>query len=108
MNDPRQLLTRARMHKNRTVLVRPDIRPAPAPTPTSVPPMANLSANPAPSAPSPVPAGPSTTNSGPVPTPPAPAPAAPPAGMTTARPAGSHALYSQIMRSHDRMGTRHL
>lgn len=24
------------------------------------------------------------------------------------RPPGSHALYSQIMRSHDRMGTRHL
>ncbi len=24
------------------------------------------------------------------------------------RPAGGHALYSQLMRSHDRMGTRHL
>lgn len=24
------------------------------------------------------------------------------------RPAGGHGLYSQLMRSHDRMGTRHL
>ena len=50
------------------------------------------------------------------------APAAPPAAPETAarpsapqaapgpvpRPARGHALYSQLMRSHDRMGTRHL
>ena len=40
----------------------------------------------------------------PTPTPREPATARP----TTARPAGSHTLYSQVMRRHDRMGTRHL
>jgi len=43
----------------------------------------------------------------------APAPQASPASQPTqapqARPAPrGHALYSQVMRSHDRMGTRHL
>ena len=36
-----------------------------------------------------------------------PAPADP-AAQPPVRPAGGHALFSQVMRSHDRMGTRHL
>ena len=31
-----------------------------------------------------------------------------PSTPSQARPARSHALYSQVMRNHDRMGTRHL
>ena len=65
--------------------------------------------------PAPVPVG-QTTSAPPqsAPTPqamqpdPVPAPQPAPARPTTARPAGSHALYSAVMRSHDRMGTRHL
>ena len=39
--------------------------------------------------------------------PPEPDPPAPPAQAPAPHP-GHHALYSALMRSHDRMGTRHL
>ena len=41
---------------------------------------------------------------------PAPSPAAAPTPAPTPapRPTGGHALYTGLMRSHDRMGTRHL
>ena len=58
------------------------------------------------------------TDTQPVPQPPSPAPAptAPTAVTAPTEPvrpapqpaAGGHALYRQLMRSHDRMGTRHL
>lgn len=48
--------------------------------------------------PAPVPVSPAP------PEPPAPAPAVP----SAVRRGGSHALYSEVMKRHDRMGTRHL
>ena len=102
MNQPSQLLRRARQQRNRNL---PDPRgfrpPAPAPAPAAIP---SQSAPVPPTTPVPPPT--------PVPTlPEAPTAAVPPAPAPVAqrpnRPSG-HALYSEIMRSHDRMGTRHL
>lgn len=97
MDHPSQLFNRVRRHKARPALGqngRDGVAPAPirpaaplmqptaeAPRPATVPPAQ--------------PAAPAEN------------PAASPA-PTPRRPPGSHALYSQIMRSHDRMGTRHL
>ena len=62
-------------------------------------------------APAPIPAAPRhapTENPSQPPTPPMPSDANPPEPPAPARPVRGHALYSQVMRSHDRMGTRHL
>lgn len=109
MNNPSQLLNRARLQKSRDLPPRRSANvPVPAPLPPSAPPSAAVPAAPAcqcdavPPAPSFVPAAPAS---------PAPdaSPAPRPSGDAASprRPQG-HALYSQIMRSHDRMGTRHL
>ena len=101
MNQPRQIFSRIRRQKARPASPCADRRPAPAPAPvapsdpTPTPSQASAPPKPAPA----VTPGPAQAR---------PAPAAPPAGLSTARPAGSHALYSQVMRRHDRMGTRHL
>ena len=85
MDHPSQIFSRIRRRKARPDLPRQGrAGVAPAPTPLLAAP-----ATPAPEAP------------------PTPEPAAP-TPRTAPRPAGGHALYSQIMRSHDRMGTRHL
>ena len=87
MSEPRELLNRAHRRKIRaTPALRGATPVAPAPAP--------MSATPTP-VPSPMPAS-------------RPAPGPAPARQVAPRPAGGHALYSQVMRSHDRMGTRHL
>ena len=78
MSHPAQLLKRAR--QRRTPPANADM-PAPAPAPVA-------SAPPEPAA--------QTT--------PSPAPAVP----SAVRRGGSHALYSEVMKRHDRAGTRHL
>jgi len=97
MDHPSQLLSRARRQRARGTPFdggRAPVTPAPQTSQaTQVPPVA------------PAPA-PQATQA-------APAPQASPASQPTqapqARPAPrGHALYSQVMRSHDRMGTRHL
>lgn len=98
MNQPRQIFSRIRRQKARPAYPCADRRPVPAPAP-----VAPIDPTPAP----PQASAPAPANT-PVPAPARPSPAAPPAGLSTARPAGSHALYSQVMRRHDRMGTRHL
>ena len=116
MDHPSRLFDRIRRQQARPILPRRDPGSAtPAPVPAvshaTMPPRAASPAiprtpplSPAPgaystAAPAPIapvsPAGPADDSAAPVP---APAP----------RPARSHTLYSQIMRSHDRMGTRHL
>lgn len=98
MDHPSQLFNRVRRRKARPAL-RQNGRDAVAPAPirTSAPSMKPTADAPRQTAaPQPMfgpPAQPAA------PTDPAPA---------LRRPPGSHALYSQIMRSHDRMGTRHL
>ena len=85
MNHPSQLFDRIRRQQaHRPSSPRDSRAPAPAPAQPTAAPAAprDLSTPPHPDAP----------------TPPAPA---------TRRPTG-HGLYSQVMRSHDRMGTRHL
>lgn len=85
MDHPSQIFDRICRQKARPALARRD-QSAPAPAPAPIP----AADRPAPApAPSPV-------------TPPAPAPAPTPA------PTRGHALYTQLMRSHDRMGTRHV
>jgi len=117
MDHPSRLFERIRRQQARPVLPRRDPTPATpapvpavspaAPTPRTVSPALSraLPLSPAPptfstaAAPTPVapvrPAGPCDDSAAPAPTP-------------APRPARSHTLYSQIMRSHDRMGTRHL
>lgn len=109
MSHPRELLKRARTQQARRTPPEPTRVPAPAPVaqvaptaPTapvaSVAPVAPVapvtSVTPIAPQPSAIPANP-----------PRPAPAVQPAPVP--RPAG-HALYSELMRSHDRMGTQHL
>ena len=78
MNNPREIFRRLERRQ-----ASAPVRPAPIqPTPA------------APVTPAPAPQSP--------PPPAAPAPARPPA------PQPGHALYRELMRSHDRMGTRHL
>ena len=74
MNNPRELLNRARRKRPSSAPPRP---PVPAADPTQ---------------PSPTPE---------------PAPV-PPERRVAPQPIGGHALYRALMRSHDRMGTRHL
>ena len=83
MDHPSQVFRRIRRRMARPDLPRPGLEPvAPSPIqPASVQPP-----TPAPT----VPPTPAPTDAGP------------------SRPPRSHALYSQVMRSHDRMGTRHL
>ena len=96
MDHPSQIFSRIRRQKARPPLPRQgrDI-PLPSPAPAEMPFPAQPPSVPA-QAPAPTPA--------PTPTP-ASAPTQPPA---PAKPARGHALYSQVMRSHDRMGTRHV
>ena len=92
MSNPRELMNRIQRRGGSLPPARRQVR-VPAPVPvgqaTSAPPQSAPTQQ--------------ATQSDPVPAP-QPAPSRP----TTARPAGSHALYSAVMRSHDRMGTRHL
>ena len=79
MTTPSHLLSRARLRASRVGTPRRSPEPPrPAPVPAATP-----------------------VSEAPAPTPPD-RPEAP------ARPPRGHALYSQVMRSHDRMGTRHL
>lgn len=123
MDYPRDIIRRAREHRARTVTARQSAAeriPAPAPLGAGPVPPAQAQAYPAapvrsappafpdspPSPASVAPAFPAqATPPSPPPAQPSPAPAR---ALTTARPAGSHALYSAIMKRHDRMGTRHL
>lgn len=94
MDHPSQLLNRIRRRKARPALSlgsKAPRRPAPA-------------APIAPTSPAPAEQAVPIDRSAPV----LPGQSAPNPGLTTARPAGSHALYSEVMRRHDRMGTRHL
>lgn len=83
MEHPTQLFARIRQRKS-----RPGLKDSAAPARQVAPAPASIPA-PTPSAPPPREATPT--------------PAAPPAQRHT-----GHALYRQVMRSHDRMGTRHL
>ena len=103
MNDPREILSRIQRRK-RPGATPPGANPArtPAPAPIQPPQTATvpqttpaLQAAPAPQT-TPVPQTAPVSQAAPVPQA-APAP----------RP-GGHALYSELMRSHDRMGTRHV
>lgn len=81
MNDPREILNR--IERRRRHLPGPVAPRTPAPAPAAPAPQnAQIPQNP------PNPQG---------------APAQP-----VPRPVGGHALYSELMRSHDRMGTRHI
>ena len=128
MNQPSQLLSRARRQRDRAAPDRRGFQP-PAPAPAaprevgvrreergvskvigqqSVPGQVLSQAVPGQTPPQAVPVPkqvtpPTTLAPEQVPSP---APVEP-AARRTAKPAG-HALYSQVMRSHDRMGTRHL
>ena len=108
MDHPSQIFSRIRRQKARPPLPRQgrDI-PLPSPAPVGMPFPAQ---SPAP-AEMPFPAQPpSVPAQAPAPTPtPAPTPvSAPTHPPAPAKPARGHALYSQVMRSHDRMGTRHV
>ena len=83
MNDPREIMKR--IERRRRHLPGSDAPRTPAPTPV---------------APAPVPQNPTA--------PPSPAIPQNPPAQPVPRPVGGHALYSELMRSHDRMGTRHL
>lgn len=99
MDHPSQIFSRIRRQKARPALPRQgrDI-PLPAPAPAR----AQFPAQSPAQSPTPMP----SSTPAPTPTPmPSPAPTQSPA---PARPARGHALYSQVMRSHDRMGTRHV
>lgn len=102
MDQPSQLFNRVRRRKARPALRqngRDAVAPAPIqPSAPSMKPTADASRPTA--APQPM-FGPPAQPAAPAERPAAPTPA-------LRRPPGSHALYSQIMRSHDRMGTRHL
>ena len=83
MSHPREILNRVRRQR-----IRRDMTGAPVvPAPTA-------------------PASP-TQSAAPV-APVAPVAPAPRVSQPVPRPVGGHALYSEVMRSHDRMGTRHL
>jgi hypothetical protein len=86
LDHPIQVFNRIRRRKARPDLPRPGLEPVvPAPVqPASVP-----SQPPAPS----IPVAPATATT---------------ESAAPTRPPRGHALYSQVMRSHDRMGTRHL
>ena len=95
MDHPDQLFSRIRRQKARPALLRQGQNGvAPAPMRATVPARASVPSQP--------PAAP--------PNPPQPAVADEPPGSPPAppRPVRGHTLYSQLMRSHDRMGTRHL
>lgn len=82
MDHPSQLLRRVRQHRTRPA---PEGNAGAAPAPA-----------PAPVAPAPAQAGAATE------------PMIEPAVPRAVRRAGSHALYSEVMKRHDRVGTRHL
>ena len=90
MDHPSQLFSRIRRQKSRFAMSRPGREPAvaPAPAQSAVTPMSVQPADPRDA--------------------PAVQPPAEPSTKMQSGPARSHTLYSQIMRSHDRMGTRHL
>lgn len=93
MNDPREILMR--IERRRRHLPGPGAPRTPAPAPVAPAPQAV----PVPQNPT-VPQNPANSQN-------PPAPQAAPA-QPVPRPVGGHALYSELMRSHDRMGTRHL
>ena len=132
MNNPREIMARIRRNRRQESPASHTAATIPAPAPmtplsalTTVEPARSaptpaafvppVSTTPAPTAfPAQPPATPSRT-AVPVPSPTAEAPAvsgrAAPDGdrpRLVSRPVGGHALYSELMRSHDRMGTRHL
>ena len=116
MDHPSHFFNRIRRQKARAALPRQGRNAAPtpvapAPFPATAAPSANLQADAIPRADDPVPSAvpsPSTqAPASPAPVVPAEAPSHASPGIPP-RPARGHALYSQIMRSHDRMGTRHL
>ena len=82
MNEPMEIMHRIRLRRAHA----PDRPRSPA--------------HPAPTVPAPAPAAPAAQT-------PHPDPPEAPARPVSRRP-GGHGLYSQVMRSHDRMGTRHL
>jgi len=95
LDHPSQIFDRIRRQKARPALARRDwSAPAPAPAPI---PAADRPAPPTAPAPATMPSQPPAPS-------PAPSPATPPAPAPTR----GHALYTQLMRSHDRMGTRHV
>ena len=119
MDHPSQIFDRIRRLRARADLPRqgrdastPRVAPAPAQFHAAAAPPANPRHGAIPRADRPAPAA--------IPTAAAPSPAVPPTPAALAeapaqsppglppRPARGHALYSQVMRSHDRMGTRHL
>ena len=100
MSHPREILNRIeRRRRHAQPLSNAPRTPAPAPVAPVVPTPPAPPAQPT----SPVASTPQGTSTSPVaPTPPV-APVQP-----VPRPVGGHALYSELMRSHDRMGTRHV
>ena len=131
MNNPQEIMARIRRSRRQTSPPSRAGTPVPAPAPMTPP-----SGQPARSTPAPVAFATSFPAASAPPTPTTPAPAAfaarppqaavpvpppaeeAPAGPGSApggdrprlvsRPVGGHALYSELMRSHDRMGTRHI
>ena len=113
MDHPSQIFDRIRRLRARADLPRqgrdaatPRVAPAPAQFPAAAAPPANPRPGAIPRADGPAPAA-IPTAAAPSPAAPAEAPAQSPPGIPP-RLARGHALYSQVMRSHDRMGTRHL
>lgn len=84
MSHPREIIRRARRQRERLGMPDAPVQPAPMPV--------TPAAQAAPSTPT-APIASTTPASAPQPVP---------------RPVGGHALYSELMRSHDRMGTRHI
>lgn len=107
MTQPREILRRIQRRQARRDALRGlDAPRTPAPASPSIP-----TPHPAP-VPPPVPSPHQAAFSQSVPSP-QPAPISPPAppvqpAPSPSRPTPGHALYSELMRSHDRMGTRHL
>ena len=100
MNNPRDILAqiqRRQAHRDARLASGAPRTPAPAP----------ISAG-SPVAPAPAADAPVARPVPPAPTAQAGAPTPEPAAQPAPRPASGHTLYRQLMRSHDRMGTRHL
>lgn len=132
MNNPQEIMARIRRNRRQAAFPQRPSAPVPAPAPAAAIPQApapSSFASPTPASPSsPVPVVPtpapasfappgSAVVPSPFPTQEAPASQSEPQAAPTreeprprlvSRPVGGHALYAELMRSHDRMGTRHL
>ena len=104
MSQPRQILRRIQRQQRQKAAAPHSLAgfpPHPSPPATASEPNAPRTPAPAPIPTAPVP-----------PPQPMPQPVAQTASVSQTapvpRPGGGHALYSELMRSHDRMGTRHL